>query len=340
MMKKSNNFLNNMNNATSRNIRLGIFVMAGLAFLIVVLYMVGEKRSLFGSTIKVSAQFYNVNGLMAGNNVRFAGVNIGTVEEVEIISDSSVNAIIVIDKEVAKYIKKNALAAVGTDGLMGNKLININAALNGNEVAGIQEGDVLKTIRPFETDESLRTLNTTNENIKDITTDLKRITKKINSQNTIWSLLMDTVVADNVKEAIVNFKTTGKNAAVLSADLEKILNDVRKGKGTMGSLLQDTSMAGSLRNTLTRLSNVADTASIVMGHLDKISRKMNEGDGTVGMLVSDTGFAKDLKTTIKTINSAAQGLDENMEALKHNILLRKYFRNKNKEESKKAKGKP
>ncbi len=68
-----------MNNAASRNIRLGIFVIAGLAFLITVLYMVGEKRSLFGSTIKISAQFYNVNGLMAGNNVRFSGVNVGTV---------------------------------------------------------------------------------------------------------------------------------------------------------------------------------------------------------------------------------------------------------------------
>lgn len=324
-----------MDNAASRNVRLGIFVLAGLAFLITVLYMVGEKRSLFGSTIKISAQFYNVNGLMAGNNVRFSGVNVGTVESVEIISDSSVNAIIVIDEEVAKYIKKSAIAAVGTDGLMGNKLININAVVGG-ETATIEDGDVLKTKRPFETDESLRTLNTTNDNIRHITDDLKKITNKINSQNTIWSLLMDTVVADNVKEAIVNIKATGQNAAGAAADLQKILADVKKGKGTVGSLLKDTTMAESLKNTLARLNNVADTASIVMGNLDKISKKMNEGDGTVGMLVSDTGFAKDLKTTIKTINSAAEGLDENMEALKHNILLRKYFKNKAKEDKKKS----
>ncbi len=324
-----------MNNAASRNIRLGIFVIAGLAFLITVLYMVGEKRSLFGSTIKISAQFYNVNGLMAGNNVRFSGVNVGTVESVEIISDSSVNAIIVIDEEVAKYIKKNAIAAVGTDGLMGNKLININASVS-TETTTIEDGDVLKTKRPFETDESLRTLNTTNDNIKHITDDLKKITNKINSQNTIWSLLMDTIVADNVKEAIVNIKVTGQNAAGATADLQRILADAKKGKGTVGTLLKDTVMAESLKHTLERLNNVADTASIVMGSLDKISKKMNEGEGTVGMLVSDTGFAKDLKTTIKTINSAAEGLDENMEALKHNILLRKYFKNKAKEDKKKS----
>lgn len=324
-----------MNNSASRNIRLGIFVIAGLAFLIVVLYMVGEKRSLFGSTIKISAQFYNVNGLMAGNNVRFSGVNVGTVEKVEIISDSSVNAIIVIDEEVAKYIKKSAIAAVGTDGLMGNKLININATI-GSETGTIEDGDILKTKRPFETDESLRTLNTTNENIRHITDDLKKITNRINSENTIWSLLMDTIVADNVKKAIVNIKLTGQNAAGATADLQKILADLRKGKGTIGSLLKDTTISETLKSTLTRLNSVVDTASTVIGNLDRISRKMNEGNGTVGMLVSDTAFAKDLKTTINTINSAAEGLDENMEALKHNILLRKYFKNKAKVDNKKT----
>jgi len=322
-----------MSKEFTRNIRLGIFVIAGLAFLITVLYMVGAKRSLFGSTVKISAEFYNVNGLMSGNNVRFSGVNVGTIESVEISSDSSVRAIMIINKSACQFIKKNAFAAIGTDGLIGNKIININA--NVNSVAKpIEEGDVLVTLRPIETDEMLRTLNTTNDNIKFITGDLKKIAQKINSQNTIWSLLMDTVVADNVKQAIVNFKTTGSNAVVLTNDLEKIIKNADKGKGTLGSLLSDTLMAGSLKGTLNRLNDVADTASVVMGNLDKISRKVNEGDGTVGMLLSDTAFASSLKTTVKTINSAAEGLDENMEALKHNFLLRKYYRNKEKRQKK------
>ena len=317
---------------------MGIFVIAGLAFLITVLYMVGEKRNMFGSTIKISAEFFDVNGLMAGNNVRFSGVNIGTVESVEINSDSSVKAVIIIDQNAAKFIKKNSIAVVGTDGLMGNKLININASVGGN-TAAIQEGDVLKTLRPIETAEMLRTLNTTNDNIKFITTDLKKITHKINSQNTIWSILMDTVVADNVKQAIVNFKTTGRNAVNLTSDLEQMLSSANKGRGTLGSLIADTTMSGSIKSTLNRLNDVADTASIIMGSLDKISKQANEGKGTVGMLLNDTVFAGDLKTTVKTISSAAVGLDENMEALKHNFLFRKYFKKKAKENKKKPKGK-
>ncbi len=323
-----------MSKEISRNIRLGIFVIAGLLFLITVLYMVGSKRSMFGSTIRISAEFYNVNGLMSGNNVRFAGVNVGTIESVEIASDSSVKAVMIINKSACQFIMKNSVAAIGTDGLIGNKLININAGAE-NIHEPISEGDVLKTLKPIETDEMLRTLNTTNDNIKFITGDLKKIAQKINSQNTIWSLLMDTVVADNVKKAIVNFKTTGSNAVVLTNELGKMVHDVNKGKGTLGSLLSDTVMSGSLKSTLNRLNDVADTASIVMGNLDKISKKVNDENGTVGMLLSDTSFAKSLKTTVKTINSAADGLDENMEALKHNFLLRKYYRNKEKQKNKK-----
>ncbi len=323
-----------MSNPISRNIRLGIFVIAGLAFLITVLYMVGDKRNLFGSTIRINAQFYDVNGLMAGNNVRFSGVNIGTVESVEISSDSSVNATIVIDVSAAKFIKKNSIAVVGTDGLMGNKLININASATGNAIP-IEEGDVLITLRPMDTDEMLRTLNTTNENIKFITTDLKKIAQKINSQNTIWSLLMDTVVADNVKEAIVNLKTTGRNAVLVTNDLQNMLVNAKGGRGTLGTLINDTIMSGSLKSTFNRLNNVADTASLIMGNLDRISRKVNDGNGTIGMLMSDTAFAGNFRTTVKTINSAAEGLDENMEALKQNFLLRKYYRNKEKQKKNK-----
>src|SRR3989337_310265 len=111
-----------MSKEFSRNIRLGIFVLAGTAFLIMLLYFIGSKQNLFGSTFRISAQFYSVNGLMPGNNVRFAGIDVGTVERVEIISDSTVSVTMLIEEKVRHYIKKNAVAIVGTDGLMGNKL--------------------------------------------------------------------------------------------------------------------------------------------------------------------------------------------------------------------------
>ena len=97
-----------MANTTSRNIRLGVFTLAGTVFLISALYFVGNKQNLFGSTFSINARFHNVNGLMRGNNVRFGGIDVGTVESVEIINDTSVNVVMNIETDVQPYIKKNA----------------------------------------------------------------------------------------------------------------------------------------------------------------------------------------------------------------------------------------
>lgn len=92
-----------MANESRRNIRLGIFVISGTAFLIIALYLIGNKQNLFGSTFSVSARFYNVNGLMKGNNVRYAGIDVGTVESIEILNDTSVNVVMVLEKNTALH---------------------------------------------------------------------------------------------------------------------------------------------------------------------------------------------------------------------------------------------
>ena len=181
-----------MANETTRNIRLGIFVVTGTLILIVALYLMGSKQNLFGSTFSISANFYNVNGLMQGNNVRYAGIDVGTVESIKIINDTSVKVVMVIEKKIQPYIKKNALASIGTDGLMGNKLVNINSIKDHGKM--IHEGDILEASKPIEMEEMVKTLSSTNDNMKVITYNLKNITNKINSKNSLWSLLMDTIL--------------------------------------------------------------------------------------------------------------------------------------------------
>lgn len=319
----------------NRNLRLGVFVLAGTVFLIIMLYFIGAKKSLFSNTFRVSADFYNVNGLMSGNNVRFSGINVGTVESVEIISDSSVRVVMLIEDKVKQFIKKNSVASVGTDGLMGNKLVNINAPKNEKPGASIEDGDQITSLRPIETDEMVRTLSTTNDNIKNITTDLKNIAHKINSRNTLWSLLMDTVVAENVKQAVVNIKMAGSNAAVVIGDLHNLTKDIKNGKGLIGSLITDTTFSTKLDHTLVKLNVASDNMAVITGDLTKVSKSLNTNEGTLGMLIMDTMFVKDLKSAMKNIDQGAGGFNDNMEALKHNILLRKYFKKKASEDKKK-----
>lgn len=317
-----------MGNEVSRNIRLGMFVIAGTILLIASLYLIGNKQNLFGSTFRISAKFYNVSGLMAGNNVRFSGIDVGTVEKVEIINDSSVNVVMVIEKDIQPFIKKNAIASVGTDGLMGNKLVNINSVKNDSE--SVSEGDILQTLRPIEQDEMVRTLNETNENMKAITSNLRTITDRINSKNTLWSLLMDTVVADNVKASVVNIKIASNSTALLTGNLKNISDDIKNGKGSLGALITDTTLSGKIKQIIVKLEKVSDTAAYITGDFSKISKRLEQGQGSAGVLLKDTTFVHNLNTSINNFNKGTLILNEDLEALRHSWPFRKYFRKKEK----------
>jgi phospholipid/cholesterol/gamma-HCH transport system substrate-binding protein len=317
-----------MEKSISRNIRLGIFVTIGTLILIYALYMIGSKKNFFGSTFRVNAMFHNVNGLMAGNNVRFAGIDVGTVESVQIINDSLIKVVMVIETKDEKFISKNAIASIGTDGLMGNKIVNINGG--STEATELKKDDTIATMRPIETDEMIRTLNRTNDNIAVITDNLKKITTKINSPNTMWSLLMDTVVADNIKEAVVNIRRTGKNSAEVTGDLSNIVKSIKDGKGSVGALLADTSISNEIHQAVVNIKITGSRAAIVTGDLDSILKKVNNDNGTMGRLFMDTTFVPNLNKSMENIKTGTKGLNEVIDALKHSVFLRGYFRRKEK----------
>ena len=318
---------------TSKNIRVGIFVLAGTVLLIFSLYLIGAKQNLFGSTFELKSQFKNVNGLMPGNNVRFTGIDIGTVKSVEIINDSTVSITMMIENKVQNFIKKNATAMVGTDGLMGNKLINISSS---NESSpSVEDGDFLASKAPLGTDDMMRTLNVTNENVKDITVDLKNIVHRLSSPNTLWSILMDTIVAENVKQAIVNIKITGDRTAIITGDLSRIVKHIKEGKGTIGALIADTSFAVKLNQSIVNIKLITDSLALVTGDMHYITTKVKKGEGGIGTVLMDTSFVNNLNATMKNIKSGTKSFDEDMEAIKHNILLRNYFKKKEKAAKKK-----
>lgn len=312
----------------NKNIKLGIFVLAGTVFLILAFYFIGSKQNLFGDTFRISAKFYNVNGLMKGNNVRFSGIDVGTVESIEIVSDSSVKVIMTVEKNILRFIKKNAMVSVGTDGLMGNKLVNINAGIGYSE--SVSEGDELQTLRPIEMDEMVRTLNSTNENMKVITSNLRNITDKINSKNSLWNILMDTVVADNVKASIVNLKLMSNRVVMITGDLKYFTEGIKNGKGSLGALITDTVLSSRLTQMVIKFERLSDTAAVLGGDISAIVRNLKQGKGTIGVLLNDTSLVHDLNKSINSIDKGAGNFNENMEALKHSWPFKKYFRKKKK----------
>src|SRR5438874_5994764 len=142
-----------------RNIRLGIFVTVGMLFLIIGLYFVGDNKNMFSSTFMVRTTFNDVGGLQTGNNVRFSGINVGTVDKIEIKNDTAVEVEMQIQKKLKNIIRKNSLATIGTDGLMGSKLVNIAAGSSDSPI--VAEGDNIPSVKSVDTEKMLRTLELT-----------------------------------------------------------------------------------------------------------------------------------------------------------------------------------
>ena len=166
-----------MKQTTSQKIRLGLFVIIGLLIFIVAVYFIGDKQKMFGKTNHLKAVFNNVNGLQIGNNVRYSGVNSGTVRGINMVNDSVIEVDMIIDKTLFSHIKKDAIAIIGSDGLVGSMIINI---IPGKGAAlPVEPGDEIKSLNRVRTDEMLNTLGITNRNAAHLTEDLLEITTEI-----------------------------------------------------------------------------------------------------------------------------------------------------------------
>jgi phospholipid/cholesterol/gamma-HCH transport system substrate-binding protein len=196
---------NTMKKKNNHSATLGVFVFLGVLFFTVGIYFIGKKQQLFNTTFRISGIFKDINGLQVGNNVRFSGINVGVVENIAIVTDTTVKVEMNIDENARKFIKSDARAIVGSDGLMGNKIVSIiPGSPDQKEIA---DNATIGTSTPVSFDEILERLKAAGTNAANITEDLAVITDNIRSGNgTIGKLFMDTLFAKNIDQTIVNIK--------------------------------------------------------------------------------------------------------------------------------------
>ena len=267
-----------MKKDTSNKIKLGIFISIGMMVFIVGIYFIGEGKQLFRKTFRVSGIFKDVGGLQPGNNVRLSGVNVGTVDNIMIVSDTSVRVEILFDETVRKFIMKDAVASIGSEGLIGNKTIIMYPGTGGKKE--IENNDIIQTVPPVGMEDFMVSLKKTINNANDITGDLSKITENIQSgKGAIGRLLMDhsttqnfdsTVAnlkegsagfkilmdkANHIDEILTSLKTTIDNTSTITSNLSKITDSIHSGKGTLGMLLMDSTMRQNIDSTVVNLRN-------------------------------------------------------------------------------------
>ena len=321
-----------MEKTTNQKIRLGIFVILGSLFFILTVYFIGNKQNMFNKTATISAQFKNINGLQIGNNVRFSGINVGTVKNIEIVNDSSIKVAMMIEESAIHHIKKDAVASIGSDGLVGNMIVNIVPGKESTEP--VKPGDVIQSENRVMTDDIMKTLSETSDNTKLVTANLVKITNQINDgKGTIGMLLNDSILSNDIKKTIYYLKITSKGTSESVANLNKIIVQLDNKDNVIG-VLKDTAVAKNIKKIITNLEKSSDQIDKVVGNLNSTITNLKEGKGAINYLSNDPKLVKQIDSTMTNIIQASSKLNENLEALKHNFLFRGYFRKQAKEKAK------
>lgn len=334
-MKSTNN---------QRSVIVGIFILIGLAIFIVTILTLGSQKKTFDRSITVKSFFENVNGLQKGNNIWFSGVKVGTIKKVVLTTKGQVEVDMNIDADSRQFIRKDAKAKIGTDGLIGNKIIEI---YGGTLTAPpIEEGDLLGNTELLSTDALMNTLSKNNDNLLAITTDFKEISNRlVQGKGSIGKLLSDETLANQINATTLSLKKTSMNLERLTADVSAYTSKLND-KGTLASdLVSDTVIFSRLRSAVSQLQQVASTSKEIVdsfkiagsslnNSLSTINNGLNNGDAPLGMLLKDEKSAGNIKVILQNLESSSKKLDEDLEAIQHNFLLRGFFKKKAKGEIK------
>ncbi len=196
--------------SSSYKIRLGIFIASGLTIFSLAIFIIGKQKNLFNSVITIKANFQNVSGLEVGNNVRFSGITIGTVDKIAIINDSTVQVDLLIKNEVQAFIKKDSEVGIGSSGIIGDRLVIISQG--GTNSPNIENWDELVSNEPVETDAIMGSLNLASFNAAIVSEQLAEILIKVNHGNgTLGQLIQDSTFARNLEQAIINLGNSSRD---------------------------------------------------------------------------------------------------------------------------------
>lgn len=328
-----------MKKSASQKTRLGIFVIISTILFVVAVYMIGQGKDLFKKTFTISAYFQNVNGLQNGNNVRYAGIDIGTVKSINMVNDSTIKVDMNIEEKIIQHIKKDAIATIGSDGLVGNMIVNI---VPGKGTASIIEnGDIIESFSKIGADDILSTLSVGSENAALLTVDLLKITTEmLEGEGTIGLLLNDTIMAQDLKQSVYNLKTASRGATKAINELTDIISSIKTNDDSvLGMVLNDSISGKQLKSIVNNLETSSNEINSILNNINTVVNDLNSSEGAYNYIVRDTALVKNLKSTIKNINEGTEKFNENMEALKHNFLTRGYFRKLERQEKKAAKAK-
>jgi phospholipid/cholesterol/gamma-HCH transport system substrate-binding protein len=224
-----------------------MFVTIGMLAFILTIYFVGKQKNMFGSTFLLKSHFKNVSGLKIGNNVRFSGINVGTVDAIELITDSSVVVDLLIENDVKSFIKTDAKASISSDGLMGDKVLIISSGTSVKE--SVKNNDILASKSAIEIEDLMKSMKKSLDNIALISEDLAQFSHKVNnSKGALSKMIVDEEFSNTLESTLINLQTS-------SDEFAKFTTKMNNGKGALSKMINDEKFSKSLDSTMSNLQS-------------------------------------------------------------------------------------
>jgi phospholipid/cholesterol/gamma-HCH transport system substrate-binding protein len=315
-------------NTTQQTARVGLFFLLGVALVWVTFETLSDGKLFEEHTHTLIAGFDDLKQLKTGDEVRLAGVKIGSVLKT-LLAGRRAEAVLDVDPKVP--IAQDAMASIVMSGLIGGNYISIDMGTPGSppladgaeikttvtpdlnsimsEIGGLGKqlqdslgsfstalngdgksgGGIIQKLNKLVDDNSAR-VDATMTNLQDITGKINR------GEGTLGRLVNDPKLHDDLLATVAEIKATATQANQFVTNAESIMDQVKAGQGTLGTLIYDQKAADDIRTSLANIRIVSD--------------KLATGQGTLGKLITDDSLYNSAQTTIKKVDRTLDGLND------------------------------
>ncbi|MFV0391998.1 MAG: MlaD family protein [Paludibacteraceae bacterium] len=303
--------------------KVGIFVFSAIAILVLTIYFIGSKDNLFSTKTNITCSFQDIRGVVVGNNVRFSGMNIGTVKDIEMKSDTSVVLTLTIAQKYTEFIYKNSIVEIVQDGIMGSKLLNISSGTP--DAGSIENGDQLRAKYGIDIENMLGKVNDILGITNEAVADLKSITNKIDNGDGDLGRLI------NANTLTTELATTTKSLNSSLANLDQITHKINAGNGDIGTLLNNNKLTTRADDVLSTLNQVTEKTNQVVTNLETTTKSINSGDGPVNLLLNSKQTAQNIDTTILKVQGSLEQFNSTAKAIEESWIIRLFSKKKKKD---------
>ena len=303
-----------------RKIRLGLFIVIGTLIFVAFFYLVGSSSQLFSKSMTLHTNFPSVSGLRTGDHVRFSGMIVGTISDLEIATENSVKVDMSIDRKMARFIRKDSKVEIKPEALIGDKMIVIYSGTS--DAAQVSEGDFLDPIESIHLEAIMHDLSGEIKQIEDIIINLVEITGKINEgDGSVSQILNEPDIAVKLDKTADNFVSITDNLKTLSIQLNNPESD-------LGKLIYRDQLTTRMDSILITMDSIARTThmatkdmALTSAELVLTAEAINNGDGAVNKILYDSAFADTLGYAINNLNQTLIELEKVAVNLQHKKLF-------------------